>query len=162
MNCLFVIDVQNGFVTEETKAVIPEILRTMETFPKELVLASRFVNEAGSAFTGILKWYGMQEEKETELYEGIKERAGFTAVKYGYSACTPEVLGYLWEHRVTDVYLTGMDTDCCVLATAVDLFENHIRPVVLANCCASTGGKRAHEAGLLALERLIGKEQIVR
>ena len=162
MKCLFVIDVQNGFVTPETKHVVPEILRVMETFPKDLVLASRFVNEKGSAFTEILNWYGVQDAPETELYKGVKKRAGFVAEKYGYSACTPEVLGYLWEHRVTDVYLTGMDTDCCVLATAVDLFENHIRPMVLANYCASTGGKRAHEAGLLALERLIGKEQIVR
>ena len=44
--------------------------------------------------------------------------------------------------------------------TAVDLFQNGFRPVVLADACASHAGPDYHEAGLRLLERLIGRRQI--
>lgn len=59
------------------------------------------------------------------------------------------------------VYVCGLDTDCCVLATAVGLFEKGIRPIVLVDLCDSTGGTESHKAGLLALKRLIGKKNVI-
>ena len=55
----------------------------------------------------------------------------------------------------------GADTDCCVLTTATTLFEHNIRPVVLTSYCASNGGDKSHEAGVLCMKRLIGKGQLV-
>ena len=38
-----------------------------------------------------------------------------------------------------EVTLVGVDTDACVLATAIDLFEIGIRPIILEDCVGSSG-----------------------
>ena len=48
-----------------------------------------------------------------------------------------------------------------MLKSAVDLFEAGIEPVVLADHCASHGGRDCHEAGLKLLKRFIGEGQVV-
>jgi nicotinamidase-related amidase len=67
----------------------------------------------------------------------------------------------LERRKISEVFLCGIETDCCVLKTAVDLFEHHYRPVVLSSACASRAGKENHEAGLKILRRMIGNEQVV-
>lgn len=64
--------------------------------------------------------------------------------------------------KAIEQYIAGIDTDCCVLATATSLFERNIRPVVLAHYCASNGGERSHAAALTVLERTIGAQQIIK
>lgn len=59
-----------------------------------------------------------------------------------------------------EVTLVGVDTDACVLATAIDLFEMGIKPIIIEDCVGSSGGEECHEAGMLILKRSIGKEQI--
>jgi len=58
------------------------------------------------------------------------------------------------------VYLCGVDTDCCVLMIAGALFERGIIPIILEKYIDSTGGIKSHKAGLKALERLVGKQNI--
>lgn len=48
------------------------------------------------------------------------------------------------------------------MKTAVDLFEKNIRPIVLLEYCDSNGGKIANDAGIKVMERLIGKQQLIR
>ena len=62
--------------------------------------------------------------------------------------------------RPSRVFVAGMDTDACVLTTAVGLFEHGIRPVVLTRYCASGGGRESHNAGILCMRRLIGDGQL--
>ena len=59
-----------------------------------------------------------------------------------------------------EVTLVGVYTDACVLATAIDLFEMGIRPIIIEDCVGSGGDDECHEAGVLILKRSIGKEQI--
>ena len=60
------------------------------------------------------------------------------------------------------VFIAGVDTDCCVLKTATDFFEHNIRPVVLTEYCYSNGGQQSHEAGILCMKRLIGEKQLIK
>lgn len=62
--------------------------------------------------------------------------------------------------EVNEVYICGLDTDACVLATAIGLFDNLIAPIVLEDYCFSTGGEQYNEAGLKCLERTISKALI--
>ena len=59
------------------------------------------------------------------------------------------------------IFITGADTDCCVLTIATALFEHNIKPVVLTRYCDSNGGSVSHEAGIACMTRLIGEEQLV-
>lgn len=66
----------------------------------------------------------------------------------------------LLQNNITEAYIAGIDTDCCVLATAISLFEHNIRPVVLEQYCVSNGGDVSHQAAITVLERTIGLNQI--
>ena len=160
MNCLFVIDVQNGFVCESTEHIVPEILSLMDGF-EGTVIATKFVNQDGSAYERFMDWNDLKTSPEIDLIPAVEEKADMVVEKEGYTACTAEMMAYLRENDVDTVYLVGIDTDCCVLKTAADLFEYGIRPVVLADYCASNGGKASHDAGILVLERTVGEKQIV-
>jgi nicotinamidase-related amidase len=62
----------------------------------------------------------------------------------------------LSERGWTDLYVCGIDTDICVLKTAVDAFEYDLTPWILQDACASHAGPEAHTAG-----RFIGTNHII-
>ena len=99
---------------------------------------------------------------EIDFFDGLKYDYSFT--KNVYSCVNKEFLQLL--KKVNDgklpeqLYICGIDTDCCVLSTDISLFENSIKPIVLENFCASNGGVESHKAGIKALSRLIGNDNI--
>ena len=156
---LIVVDVQRGFVNEHTRHVVPVVERLQEAY--ERVHATRFVNAPQSPYRTFLDW-GRFGEGSADAGLAFRPAAHAVIVeKHVYSCVTEELLAELRREGMTEVSLCGIDTDACVLVTAVDLFQNDIRPVVLAQACASHAGPEHHAAGLRLLERLIGKRQIV-
>lgn len=162
MKCLFIIDVQNGFVSEKTEMILPRMEQLINVFDGGLIIATQFVNVDNSGFTDIMHWKRLKTSPEIDLIPFVGEKATNVVRKTTYSACTEEVMTLLREHEVSQAYVVGIDTDCCVLTTAIDLFEHNIRPVVLEHYCASNGGEKSHDAALMVLERTIGKPQILR
>ena len=160
MKCLFVIDVQNGFVSAKTAMVLPKIEQLMNDFDEGFIIATQFINTEGSGFTDIMHWGRLKTAPEIDLIPFVKEKATYVIQKSTYSACIDEAMQLLLENNVTEAYIAGIDTYCCVLATAISLFEHNIRPVVLEQYCASNGGAVSHQAAITVLERTIGLNQI--
>lgn len=160
MKCLFVIDVQNGFVSKRTEYVVPRIEKLMTDFNWDLILATKFFNLPDSGFTDIMHWSRLKTSPETDLLANIEEYADRVIEKTIYSACTKETLELLEKNKIKEVFISGIDTDCCVLKTAIDLFERNIRPIVLSEYCASNGGQESHNAAIRVLQRTIGYDQI--
>ena len=157
MRVLAIIDVQMGFVNDATSH-IPDTVQSLQN-PFDLVFATKFENPPDSPFRQFL---GLQRfgggMPETELAFAPRKDARIF-VKHAYSAATDELKRAGREAGA--VHLCGIATDNCVLATAVDLFDAGLRPVVIADCCASHAGPRYHEAALMILKRLIGEDQVV-
>lgn len=160
MKLLFVIDVQNGFVSNRTQDVIPKILTLMDAFQEDLIISTKFINTENSGFTNIMHWDRLKKAPETDLYVGIGVRSSIVIEKTTYSACTPEVCNIIHKYGIKEAYISGIDTDCCVLKTAIDLFEMDVRPIVLTSYCASNGGVESHNAAIKVLERTIGERQL--
>lgn len=160
MKLLFVIDVQNGFVSDKTRDVVPEILTLMDVFKDGLIVSTKFINDENSGFTNIMHWNRLKTAPETDLYEGIEQRSSIVVEKTTYSACTAEVCDIIYKYGIKEAYVSGIDTDCCVLKTAIDLFEMNVRPIVLTGYCASNGGIESHCAAIKVLERTIGERQL--
>lgn len=160
MKCLFVIDVQNGFVSDKTRMVLPKIEQLMSCFGDGIIIATQFINTENSGFTDIMHWERLKTTPEIDLIPFVKEKATHIIQKTIYSACTDEVMQLLLNNKVTEAYLAGIDTDCCVLSTAISLFERNIRPIVLEQYCASNGGDISHQAAITVLKRTIGLKQI--
>lgn len=161
MKCIFVVDVQNGFVSPKTQHVVPKIKELLPSFSDGLIIATKFINKTGSPYDCIINWRRLKESPETDLYEGIEQLCNHVIEKEIYSALTNEVINLLKENDVTEAYITGIDTDCCVLKTAVDLFERNIKPMVLVDYCASNGGEESHLAAIRVLQRTIGYNQLL-
>ena len=158
---LLVIDVQRGFMSAHTEDLVPrleQLLREARGIP---VAFTQYKNYQGSPYFRFLKWELLTTEEECSIVPSLQKYARKTFIKNGYSALTPEFSSYLKEHNIDTVYLAGVDTDCCVMTTAIQLFEAGIRPIVLANYCASNGGLEFHNSALKVLERLIGRQHIV-
>jgi nicotinamidase-related amidase len=161
-SCLMVIDVQNGFISDHTRHVIAPIATLLAQNHFDHTLFTRFQNKPNSPYQVILNWHRLNGPGEQALVDEIKPYAKCVLDKPIYSAVNDDVMQFLQSEQIQEVHLLGIDTDCCVLKTAVDLFERGIRPIVLADYCASNGGVVSHDAGIRVLERLIGRGNIVR
>ena len=67
----------------------------------------------------------------------------------------------LLDEDVNEIYLCGIDTECCVLKSAFDLFEMGYDVKVLKDYCACTNGIKRHMNALEILRRNIGYNSIV-
>lgn len=163
---LFVIDVQNGFVNDKSRHVVPAIVDLVARWDTAggPVLFSRYLNYQGSPFVRLLGWTGLLDAPETDLVEDLAEPAATAALvtsKTTYSAYTHDVKALFKARGWTTAVLCGIATDSCVLATAVDLFEDGITPLVVTDACASEAGDDVHQAGLIVARRMIGRRQLV-
>ena len=155
---LLIIDVQRGFVTDATRHVVAAAEALQPRY--QHVYATRFINPDESPFRRWLDWHRFSEDSpEIELALSLRSDA-IVLDKHTYTAVTEQLLSDLQRNGISEVHICGIDTDGCVLKTAVDLFEAGIRPLVLARSCASTAGPDFHEYGLRALARMIGAPQI--
>ncbi len=163
---LVVVDVQNGFITEHSHPVVPVIVDLVRRWQAAHgdVLFTRYLNYPGSPFERLIGWTEMIDGPATELVTELTPYVGpHTPVidKYIYTLFTPEGTRLVGQCGWTDLYICGIDTEICVLKTAVDAFEHNLTPWVLEDACASHSGPKAHNAGLFIAGRFIGTNQII-
>ena len=161
-SCLMIIDIQNGFISPKTEYVIERIKDLLEKEHFDHVIATQFINEEGSPFRRFIKWEKLSEPPETDVLDIVKENAETIFVKNVYSAVNDDILAYLKRKNVTEIFLSGINTDCCILITAADFFEMGIDAKVLSYYSASNGGKESHYAAVRVLKRMIGEGQIIK
>lgn len=164
MKILLIVDVQNGFVrSNETKAVAQKIVQLSKEHKFNYIIASKFINNPDSPYVNVLKWNRLMKSPETDLVDELKydesfEKGTYTCWSESFAKKLLEING---GEKPESIYLCGIDTDCCVLNTAIDLFERGICPKVLIDYCFSNGGQKYHDAAISILERNIGKDNIV-
>jgi nicotinamidase-related amidase len=161
---LLVVDVQNGFVkTDETRAVVPTINDLATLWHKRgwPIVCSRFINLPGSNWQRLRDWHEMQGEPDTALYEELKIDTPYVFKKSTYSAWSDEVSAVCASHDVRDVVIAGVDTNECVFATAIAVFDAGFTPWIVRDACASTGGKKSHAMAIELMSALLGDSQAV-
>lgn len=156
---LLIVDVQQGFINHHTCHIPDVVERLQEHY--EHVFASRFINASDSPHRRFIDWHKFDaESSEVELAFTPKANAVVFDKKV-YTCVNKELLAVLEERHINEVHLCGIDTDVCVMLTAVDLFKNKIRPVVLSEASASHGGQEYHDNALSILRRQIGHNQVL-
>lgn len=160
-NCLIIIDVQNGFINEPTNYIPERIVHLLHKKIFDYAICTRFKNYKGSPFERFIGWNKLQTPEEQEIPAEIEKLCSRVFEKNIYSCVNKEMLGFLYEKMITKVYLTGIDTDCCVLKSATDFFERNIECHVLTHYCASNGGSNSHEAAKLVMKRTIGEQALI-
>jgi len=159
---LLIVDMQQCFINDFTRHIPRRIARLIETGSFEPVLFTRFINAPKSGYRRFLDWHECDCEPGIQLAEELDQFADPNLIfsKPGYAGISDELANYLLEHRFEEITIAGIDTDMCVLKVAMDVFDRGIKPIVLADCCASTSGLQSHFAGLAVLARNIGADQL--
>jgi nicotinamidase-related amidase len=159
---LLVVDVQRGFINEFTQHIPARIKCLIDTGDYSPLLFTRFVNTPTSPYQRLLDWHACAAPPDTELVDELARFAheGTVFTKPGTTGMPVDLRDRLGSERFSHVYVVGIDTDMCVLKTAMDVFDMGVEPIVLVDCCASTAGLQAHLAGLAILSRTIGPHQL--
>lgn len=162
-SCLIAVDIQSGFIDTTTASIPPAVRRFCERNPIRHRIFTRFVNPGiGGPFVEILEWPRLQEQREIALAPEIEDLPTLVVDKCSYSPFVDTKLeDTLRGLEVDDVLVFGIDTDVCVLTTAVGLFDRGFRPVVVTDLSMSHGGREYHDAALSILPRYIGADNIV-
>jgi nicotinamidase/pyrazinamidase len=159
MKALVIVDLQNDFLPGGAlpalngNEIIPEINRIMDQF--DLVVASRdwhpensshfdrwpphcVRNTKGAAFPDELNL----EKINKEFLKGTGDRDdGYSA----FEATSSDLDAYLKENDVDELFLTGLTTEYCVKATALDAMKNGYTTHVISSAIAGVKAKPGDE-----------------
>ena len=131
----------------------------LDTNKFEEVVFTRFINSTDSIWFKKLNYKECITEESKAIQ--IDTRSKKIIDKTIYSALGYELKLYIKEHNISKIYLCGIDTECCVLKTAFDLFENGYDIYVLKDYCACMHGLKRHENAIEILKRNIGYDKII-
>jgi nicotinamidase-related amidase len=163
---LLVVDCQNGFISEHSAPIIPAVDRLMKEWRKRgmPVYATKFINYSNSPFERLTQWTRCTTSPETDIVDELEHHLGsgvHVVEKSVYSFFTRKWSDLAKSAQWSDVVIVGIDTDGCVLKTALDAFELDLTPWVVTDATASHAGERAYDAAIYIAGRTIGGGQLV-
>ena len=159
MNLLLVIDLQKAFINENTVDVVEKINNLIKDNKYDKVVFTRFINSDDSIWVKKLKYKECVSDESKRIV--IDTNNNLVIDKNIYSAFTEQLKKYISDNKIDNIYLCGIDTDCCVLKTAFDLFENGYNVYVLKDFCACTHGNVMHNNAIEILKRNIGDKYVI-
>ena len=158
-NLLIVIDIQKGFINTKTRKALEIVEKAKKRLEYDVCVLTKFFNSDETSFSQFLHWKRFQTEKEQELAIEIEEKDK-TIYKNTYSAVTDDLKSLICNGKYKKAYICGVETDSCVLATAFELFDNGVKPMIIIDGCASMRGKKFHKAAELIMRRSFGDENV--
>lgn len=159
MNLLLVIDLQKEFINEFTKKSISEISNLINSKKFNKILFTKFVNNKGNPTFKKLNWEGCMDEESSKICLDVKDN--YVMNKETYTAYNEELIGYIKNNDIKNIYLCGIDIDCCVLVTALNLFENNYNVYILKDYCYSMSGEERKKLVIDILKHNIGDKYII-
>ena len=156
---LLVIDVQKCFINENTKDLPKKIENLISKNLYSHVLFTKFINYKDSVYASRLGWEGCIDDDEQNIVMNTFNYQTFN--KTTYSAFNDVLIEYIRKNKISEIYLCGIDTECCILKTAFDMFEAGYNVYVLKDYCGCMYGIRQNDNALEILKRNIGKDYII-
>jgi len=163
--CLIVIDVQEYFLNKSSDKKGRQTVKKIEQYLRHnynkytQVFFTVFKNDQTSSLWTFLQWRDCVKSPDVDVCNELMAYVNKKNLLYKntYSAAKKmEIIKTLKNSNILEVHLCGFDTDCCVLATAYDLFDLGIKPVVLENLTWSTSKERLHRNAIKILKRNTG------
>ena len=125
---LILVDVQNGFLhNADNQVMVQKIHQLLNEQLFDRVIATRYVNTAGSNIIRLMGWDKLLTAAEQTIPPEILEHVDYVDEKIGYSGYTDTMRKFLLQDNgdkyPEEIFLAGLDLGCCVLETATDFFE---------------------------------------
>ena len=163
---LFIIDMQKGFMNENTKHLVPKIIDFVNKYHFDLVIGTRYVNNENTSCHIYEGWDGCWEGTEdSELVPEIRKLCDMVISKHTYSCWNGRVTEWVeMEEKMSGkcrVVFVGVNTGCCVLASAFDAYDEVYDVTVIEDLCGSTSGVSSHNAGIQILRECITRARVI-
>lgn len=156
---LVVVDLQRSFINENTEFIIDKIKKLVNSNEFDKVIFTKFVNNEDSIYVSKLNYKGCLTNEEQEIMIDTKDNIVLN--KNVYTVYSDRFKEIVRDFKINEIYLCGIDTECCVLKSAFDLFEMGYDVKVFKDYCACTNGIKRHMNALEILRRNIGYNSIV-
>ncbi len=160
---IIIIDVQKYFLNKhnKTRLIVKKIQKYLKNNLQKYnsVYFTIYKNDQNSPNWLLNDWKDCVDSPDIDLADELKEFTNKNNLFYknNYSAYKiHEIKKGIENNKIKEVHLCGFDTDCCVLATAYDLFDVEIKPVVLENLTWSISKEKLHKHALKIINRNIG------
>ena len=134
---LLVIDVQNGFINEQSSWLPAKLAEYIKSSNYTDVFATKFVNNTESSCYKFLNWSGCMTAQECAICSELDGLYSRVFTKSTYTCVTDELLSVISNYD--EIHLVGISTTCCVVATAYDLFDRGYNIKVIPELCSVTG-----------------------
>lgn len=159
MNLLLVIDLQNAFINEFTNKSIVDIMSLIDSNKYDKVLFTQFVNDKNNPTYKKLGYKECIDEESKKICIDINKYD--VIEKNTYTAYNDEFKKYIEKNNIENIYICGIDVECCVLITTLNLFENNYNIYLLKDYVYSMNGDESKENAIEILKRNIGIFSII-
>lgn len=156
---LLVIDLQKSFINPNTEFLISKIDSLVNSGSYDLVVFTKFINDNDSMWVKKLNYKGCISLEDRKIMINTKDN--IVLEKSFYTAYSDNLINLINLFKIDEVHLCGIDTECCVLKTAFDLFENGYNIKVLSGYSACTHGEESNKNALDIIARNIGKSNVI-
>ena len=150
MRNLIVVDIQKGFLN---KPIYKNLAKKIEEFLNKNqkdysnIFFTKFINDKNSLYETRLNWTNLQSS-ETQSF-AIDLPKNFTILKkHGYGL-NSEDLNKIKCLGIKEIDICGLQTDACVYAISLQLFDAGIYPNILINYCATSPEKQEYSKNML-------------
>lgn len=160
---IVVIDMQNGFMDELTEGLDERQLSFLQNISPEVpVIGTCYVNHEHTPCYVFEGWKDcMEGSRDAEILDSLKPVLSEVFKKDKYSCWNDEFKAFVEKSGAEKLYFFGVNTDCCVLHSAFDCYNDLVDCAVIADLCASTAGRDVHEAALTVLRSCITNERVI-
>ena len=158
---LLIIDMQKAMINNEFSGDLPKLIREYilnNPHKYHSIYFSIFKNDLESLFATWHEYKGCMNHPDIDIADELVEFSNDcnTFYKTGFSALMNDSLKQAFIiNKIREIDIVGNDTDACVYATAMDAFQNNIKPNVIIDLCRSSTGIEAHLQGVAAIKRSI-------
>jgi len=134
---LIVVDMQKGFMTKPNYVDLQsKINKFIKQNKYEHYLFTKFINKDKSFYETKLNWFGLKNEKEQAICVDVPKNS-IILEKYGYGLNDNQI-EQIKALNVDEIDICGLETDACVYAVALQLFDSGIFPNILINYCQTS------------------------
>ena len=159
MNLLLIIDFQNEFINKHTDKSIIDINNLVNSNKYDNVLFTKFKNSKDNPVYKKLGWDGCISGDSQLICMDINNH--YVIEKCTYTAYNDELKEYINVNNIEDIYICGIDVECCVLVTALNLFENGYNVFVLKDYVYCMHGEERKNDAIEILKRNIGENNVL-
>lgn len=125
---LFIVDVQDGFIIERNKYILPNIIELIKKGQYDIIVYSISYNKEWSLWYKQIWWCENPSETEIipEIWNILKNHKNvYKVMKLSRSIfkCDENIHEILNEHEIQEIHIAWYESNDCVFATAQESFD---------------------------------------